>query len=289
MSDFLSNKLRWLSFIATGAVVFLHSGSAPVGNIKSYIDYMQEWTAGCCLWAVPMFFTISGILFCCSYQSKTYGSFVIGKVKSLWLPVVLWCFITEILILPTTLYEHKLPCLKALLGSLALIINVDAWIPEQSLHSVAHFWYVRDLFVWFLLAPIFGVVYKSRLLLFGLFLFACLMSSRMGAFWVWRYEFRFLWLGLAFLSLGMLIHRTKIGLSRLSHRHALILSSCFACAVVILMTIGIDTSETRFLFRLMCCALVWCVYDFFQWRRFPTILNGYFFCVLYSCSCIAIY
>lgn len=251
MNEWLSNKFKWLSFFATWAVVVLHSGVCAGGNAR--IDVLREVVGKYVTWAVPLFFIISGYLFCISYEKYGWRRFFAKKIKTLYVPVVAWCFLSEILVLPTTLYSHDMPGIRACLGSFLLLINVDAWAPFTSLHSVSQLWYVRDLIFWFALAPILYFIGKWKWWSILAALLGAYGLMKFGVFWVWRYEFRFVWLGLFFLVCGMVLYHSGLALKRLDKKVA---ACIFPCAIVL----SILTGDNLF-HRIFLVLAVWTAYD----------------------------
>ena len=261
MNEWLSNKFKWLSFFATWAVVVLHSG-VYVPGVHGKIDAFRDVVVDYVTWAVPMFFVISGYLFCLSYEKYGWKEFFVKKIKTLYVPVVAWCFLTEILVLPTTFYVHDVPGIRAWLGSFLLLINVDAWAPSSSLHSVSQLWYVRDLIFWFAIAPVLYFIGKWKWWSILAALLGACGIMQFGVFWVWRYEFRFVWLGLFFLVCGMVLCHSKLALRRLNNKIAILLLS--VAFVLLLLCDYTDLNDMRgidLFHRIFLLVIVWVLYD----------------------------
>lgn len=147
MNERLSNKLKWMSFVATWAVVCIHSRTdrwAPGAN--DFATSFQSHIADLFHFAVPLFFVISGFFFVESYEKYGWGKLVKRKSFSLYLPMVVWMVLNLVLLLPVRLYTGvDIPGVRELIGIGCLITE---W--TQSVH----FWYVRALLIFFVLSPV---------------------------------------------------------------------------------------------------------------------------------------
>ena len=97
--------------------------------------------------AVPLFFLISGYLFAFSYKRYNYKDLLLRKFRSLYIPVICWGVISLALSWPISIYAHTTPPNIINYLSLPLLMNFRVG-------SNHHFWYVRNLLVLFILAPL---------------------------------------------------------------------------------------------------------------------------------------
>lgn len=152
MNQYLSNKFRWLSLIATWAVVGIHSRtySEAAGGIN-YSTRVQDISTDLFRFAVPLFFVISGYMFVSSFEKHGWMSLLRRKIKSLYLPMVIWGAIGLVMFLPIRIYINEdVPTVFDFLK-----------LPLLALSSGGgHFWYVRVLIVMFVCAPV--VYYVAR-------------------------------------------------------------------------------------------------------------------------------
>lgn len=152
MSEYLSNKFRWLSLVATWSVVGIHSRT--VGDATGQVDYVaciQATFTDLFRFAVPLFFVISGFLFVGSYERYGWMPLLRRKIKSLYAPMVLWGGIGLIMILPIRMWIH---------GDIPTVADFLK-LPLMALAAGGgHFWYVRILIIMFAMAPI--VYYIAR-------------------------------------------------------------------------------------------------------------------------------
>lgn len=156
MSNYLSEKIKVLSFLLTVLIVILHTNMANLctGGVR----FLQEvMTAEVTRIAVPLFYLTSGFLFFINYQN-TWGDYrrkLGARTCSLLIPYVLFL----------------------LCGSLAMFVlehvyTIDAFweiLKHGILSSPPIFyplWFLRDLYVMVLIAPIvYWVIKKVPILL----------------------------------------------------------------------------------------------------------------------------
>lgn len=146
ITERVSAKFRWLSFLAAWAVVGIHSGTSRWTSRPDWSDGVQAQIIGLFGFAVPLFFMISGYLLVYSYEKYGFIKLIRLKVKSLYVPCVLWMVLSEVLIIPIKLYCGE---------------DVSAWtylyaplLVYENFSISFHLWYVRALLVVFLFSPI---------------------------------------------------------------------------------------------------------------------------------------
>lgn len=167
MNEYVSNKLRWLSFVSTWAVVCMHARTDRWGGGCDLINLIQAKSYRYFLFAVPVFFFISGVLFVSSYAKLTYKTFWLNKLRSLYLPTIVWSFLTIIANLPIRIKTGITPSLVDIIGVPFLTISIP---------DVGRFWYVRDLLIFFMLAPLIFRICRRILGVALLFLFSVMLS-----------------------------------------------------------------------------------------------------------------
>ena len=152
MTEWLSNKFRWLSLLATWAVVCIHSRTDrwAVG-VEDYATRIESHIADIFHFAVPLFFVVSGYMFVHSYEKYGWGGLLRRKFRSLYIPLVIWGLIGLVLCLPIRLYTHN---------DVPVIVDMCK-LPLMLFRSEAvHFWYVRALIIWSAVSPL--AVYAAR-------------------------------------------------------------------------------------------------------------------------------
>lgn len=79
----ISKKISLISFCAMICVIWWHC------NCGSHIE--QLFIPAVCVWSVPWFFFASGVFFRLSIERKGILPFLEGKIKSLFVPYLIWC------------------------------------------------------------------------------------------------------------------------------------------------------------------------------------------------------
>ena len=132
IDKYASLKISLVSFLAMCAVVSWHIGDD--GGV------LMRWLAPVItVWSVPWFFFVSGVFFVYSIQKVSLGRFVLGKVRSLLIPYLIWCVLGVVIL---TLMGAKPP------------LDIRAVFALDRLHPVGDnpMWYIRVLMIIFTLA-----------------------------------------------------------------------------------------------------------------------------------------
>lgn len=268
MSDWLSNKFRWLSLIATWAVVCIHSRTDRwVVGVEDYATRIESHVADLFHFAVPLFFLISGYMFVHSYEKHGWGGLLKRKFKSLYVPMVIWGLVGIVLCLPIRLYAHN---------DIPTVVDVCK-LPLMIFRSEAvHFWYVRALIVWFALAPIAACAVKRTLATLLLIIAALLIPA--GS-----------WAALAHVPVSMVFflleaQLAKMKCTKLSLRSGLLYTIACMTGLVLSFLFLYQITEHYFsvLFEpLFMIGVLWFAYDIvdakFHIGKFPESLNVLFF------------
>ena len=153
MDKGLSNKFKWLAFVATWAVVCIHSHTNNwLPEVDDYGNSVQIACLDFFHFAVPLFFVISGYFFVNSYEKYGWGQLLRRKIRTLYVPMVIWTTLALIILLPIRLYSgNDIPDFISFIG-------IPLMMTEHC-RSV-HFWYVRALLVLFCLGPLLYAVVR---------------------------------------------------------------------------------------------------------------------------------
>lgn len=176
IDDYLSRKIKILSFLAIIAVVYIHAnsieplaqrpGSVIEGdfNINSFVQVFI--TNGLARFSVPLFFCISGYLFFRLGGGDGINRFLVKitkRLKTIVVPFLIWMyfwfFVTR-LMLHIPFFEASVPFPKAGIDAATL------WKFTTKLHLTpiaVHLWFLVHLFVYTLFGyPIF-LLLRTRL------------------------------------------------------------------------------------------------------------------------------
>lgn len=282
MSEYLSNKFRWLSLAAMLGVVGIHSRTLSwTPGVVDWADELQMSIIDWFMFAVPVFFVVSGYFLISSYRKRGWGGLLINKAKSLYLPSIYWCLLAEIIILPQEIYLHEYPSLTCLLQVPLLTLN--------GLHISFHFWYVQALLVAFLTAPLwYAVSIRKRIWLVvwpALFVGFETLGWPMIRFGWWN--FGYLGTSVAFFLLGAGLVNFDFVRCRASRRSAVIFLG-ISVGGFLMSRYVFDRSGL--LFKLSMIAAFWFAYDLIDSivgiRKYPASLMCLFF--IYCCHTIVI-
>lgn len=295
MTEYFSNKLRWLAVVATLVVVISHStcGAWEFAAHSKWALPLQVYVTRFMWWPVPFFFMVSGFFLIEQYRKYGWAGVVKKKIMSLYLPVAIWCILLEGLYLPVSIRLGRAPSpLTWLLAPWLLMFDADAG--RNSLNVCDHFWYIRELMCYALLSPLLYLAGRRRVVLpvIAALLALAVLLLGWGDCRVGPYHFLFLWKGLFFVPMGvwlggLLKNRTRLGL-----RGSFSMGFVALVLVVLFETPwGEGVIGSPILKLLVQVAFVWFAYDVIDAVRkngigvCPALLKGIFFvyCAHFLC------
>ncbi len=170
----LSEKLVGVSFLSACCIVMLHAyqnAMLEAGEATAWLGLFAGWALP--TFGVPIFFVISGYLLAVKAANGTaagwYGKAVKKRMRTLLVPYLLWCTISALTVIPFTMLGNHLAgrslasntCLREPLLSawnLVLVYGGDL----RSGPANGPMWYIRELFLLVLAAPVFLKITSSR-------------------------------------------------------------------------------------------------------------------------------
>lgn len=157
--DFFRKK-EFVSFVLSIFVIMLHNQSAVNYKQSESLNIINYWLSDSFVRiAVPLFFILSGFSFFRNYQVNLYKSKLHKRIKTLVVPYLLWNIIWMIFNM-TIAYT---PLTKFFIGreiAKVTVLNVFLGIFHYQYASVN--WYVFALIVFFILAPLWDSLSKTR-------------------------------------------------------------------------------------------------------------------------------
>lgn len=164
-----SDRLGSLRFPLIVGVVFIHAygtevrlsgGTVGMAEPGFLLDFLRNLLSqGIARIAVPTFFLMSGYFFFLdfSWSSEAYKSKLLSRSRTLLIPYLFWNFFGLIAVWTA----QSLPVTQSFFaGSMPNLPSLDAWqrldamIGATRLPILYQFWFIRDLMVLVLLAPI---------------------------------------------------------------------------------------------------------------------------------------
>ena len=184
----LSAAIAWIRFPLILCVVMLHcycTVPLPPGNHSLYFRLVYPFG----LWlgesGVPAFFFISGFLFYISH--KSYKDRIKSRIHTLLYPYLLWNSLFLMIYLILFLFGHPLDILGKNISDYNAIDYIRAYIDRGEYNGgnngpiLCTYWYVRNLFLLCLIAPLWFYLNKYLKLLFPLGLIIWWMSLHHNA------------------------------------------------------------------------------------------------------------
>lgn len=203
MNEYLSRKIKFLSFFAISGVVYCHAYNYADRFLQSRTVLTEGANPGTMLqffisnglvrFAVPLFFTFSAYLFFVNFEFnwKGYLKKVLKRVRTLMVPFLIWTALAGaflyIVYKVTGLERYSIVYEKV--GTM-LENGVWVWLFNSPAFQL---WYLTDLFKLVLISPvIYWLVKKCKLVPVILF----------GILWVLEWSFFINYEGLFFFTIG---------------------------------------------------------------------------------------
>lgn len=155
-ADLESRTIDWLRFPMAALVVLLHTGALGVGSSQPIYRTLSILTsAGICRIAVPCFFLFSGFLFFTKLHEwdwSIWGEKLKKRIRTLLIPYLLWNLIAAVVIYT---YRHWRISLEGGVPP-SFLEHVSAWGGwwDSGVSFDGPLWFVRDLMILCLLAPL---------------------------------------------------------------------------------------------------------------------------------------
>jgi len=171
VSPEISKRLSVLRSLLVIFVIGIHSEKGLQAYYPQVPDLLRAYLAfvphNIFRLAVPLFFSISGYLFFLTYtpDAASYGRMIIKKTRTILIPYLLFNAISLLLIF----IFNKVPYI----GDINMVHRDGVWELLLGIYRYPvnyTLWFLRDLYVYFLMAPVFYVVSKEIPFL-GLILF----------------------------------------------------------------------------------------------------------------------
>ena len=165
--SYYSKKIIWIQFICSILIVILHSNNingynlvkdgslagAIVLGIEEFISIL-----GHC--AVPTFFTISAFLFFRQFNMSIYKLKLLKRIKTLLVPYLIWNVIGVLFFAVLT----NLSFIAKYMNQSAVELNPFDLVFDVILSSYTPLWYVRNLMIYFLVAPVVYILIKRKIM-----------------------------------------------------------------------------------------------------------------------------
>lgn len=171
MNPYLTRKIKVLSFWAMVAVVVIHGFNSQPRYLLPWSTMEEGWNLssflqfflsnGAARFAVPLFFMISGYLFFRTYDGSAaaWRKKVGARVRSLVLPFWIW----NVVAIGVIFVFMALPWTEAWVPGWMKERTWDQYLLSFILGPVGYqLWYLRDLFLYILLAPLWNLLLSRK-------------------------------------------------------------------------------------------------------------------------------
>lgn len=266
MDNYLSQKIKRVSFLLMIMVVFLHSYNIDIkqGGKILYFEKGLNWfiqnfiSNGLTRIAVPLFFIISGYLFVLD-QKTAIGDFIVKikkRFRTLIVPYLFWAFFGILFyFILQTLPQSQSFFTKKLIKDYSFLEWLNALFNEPIPYQL---WFLKDLIVMVILSPVIYFLVKKAREAFLLIIFS---------FWIFSQDTIFLTSeALLFFSAGMYISIFK-NKSQINSSNTLLFCLLWLLVLILKTTAGfLDYSNLIQMLLLKAAIIIglvafWKLYD----------------------------
>ena len=154
------NKITLMSFILAILVLIRHACNYTVYNISnSLFFYVQRFFTMLTDIAVPTFFMLSGYLFFCNFNYSNLLNKYKKRVVSILIPYLIWSFLSYLYFLLLS----SIPQIgKNLNSDNYVVFSFTDMISSVLFGKYNAFWFLQNLMVYIILAPIFFLILKNK-------------------------------------------------------------------------------------------------------------------------------
>lgn len=185
-----SLRLKLLRFPPIIGVIYIHAygtvisfGGGTVGSAHSngLTDFIRILISeGLARMAVPLFFLISGYLFFANFRwsHQTYGKKILTRLRTLLIPYLFW----NLLVLAIVALGQAIPMAQPyfsdhLVAEYTGYEYLNVILGLKGYPIAYHFWFIRDLMLLVLLAPVIAVILRFAALPFFIAVYICWVSD----------------------------------------------------------------------------------------------------------------
>jgi surface polysaccharide O-acyltransferase-like enzyme len=187
-------RLKLLRFPPIIGVIYIHAYSTTIqyagrtigtDDLNTLTEFIRNLISqGLARLAVPLFFLISGYLFFANFKwsQQTYGKKVRSRIRTLLIPFLFWNLLgltvaalfqafPSVNIVPYFTVENTPIAQFTALDYFNAILGLQ-WYPVAY-----HFWFIRDLMLLVLMAPVLAVILRFAALPFFIVMYICWVCS----------------------------------------------------------------------------------------------------------------
>ncbi len=187
-----SLRLKLLRFPPIVGVIYIHAyestisyanGTLGRADTNGLTDFIRTLISqGLARIAVPLFFLMSGYLFFASFRwsEQTYTKKVLNRTRSLLVPFLIWNGIGLAVVALAQAIPATRPYFSgfgSLIADYSAFQYLNALLGLKGYPIAYHFWFIRDLILLVLLAPVIAVILRFAFLPFLVTLYICWVAD----------------------------------------------------------------------------------------------------------------
>lgn len=173
--ELFNDKSFWdkkvvVSYILAVLVFFIHNSSFgqysyDEGIVSSVCQLINRLWLSIAQVAVPLFMMIAGALFFRNYEQKLFQSKLKKRVKSLLIPYLSWNTLSMLFNMTATLFLTKY-----FVGRQPFTFSAESILKSIFCYAAnGQFWFVADLMMYIVLAPVIYVLIQNKLVGGGIY------------------------------------------------------------------------------------------------------------------------
>ncbi|MCL2789884.1 MAG: acyltransferase [Desulfobulbus sp.] len=187
-----SLRLKLLRFPPIIGVIYIHAYNTAIGYAGGIlgtadVNALTHWvrvflSEGIARIAVPLFFLMSGYLFFASFHwsQRTYWRKIASRLRSLFIPFIFWnlvglAFLALVQAIPA--FRPYFTGAGKLIAGYSLSEYCAVLFGVGGYPVAYHFWFVRDLMLLVLLAPVLAIIVRLVPIPFFLAMYGCWVTE----------------------------------------------------------------------------------------------------------------
>ena len=224
-------KKTIISFIAIIFVIIIHNSATnqytnlPADQLTNFtltIRNLFAYNIGAA--AVPIFFFLSGIAFFRDYTNRKYSSKLHSRIKTLIIPYLIWNILG---LLFAILYTYT-PLSQYISGHEPFTPTIQNVLSGIFLYKYNfHFWFLFDLIIFTLLAPVFNLLIKRKWFILPVIIFLLIIPTITDTFLHIRLNF------IIFYYLGAFIGKHYFNHLKAPATHLVSISAAILSIIII--------------------------------------------------------
>lgn len=163
----IRNKFTIITFLCSILVIYIHTFNLEVygitegaSGLAAAVYGIETYFNGVTKIAVPMFFFVSGVLFFRTFEIRRLPEKWKSRVMTIVIPYLVWCTLYYLYFVVCS----KVPLIRELTGGTVQVdFSASAWLMHLWPESYYTLWFLQNLMIFILLAPVIWLCLKNHL------------------------------------------------------------------------------------------------------------------------------